>query len=206
MELQLQKRLLLLSLIFIILTFLSVAILLRTRFPVFNVSAVKAASNIGVYWDNGCTIQVLSISWGNLSPGRTTSVTLYVRNEGNESLVLFESTSNWNPTNSSQYLQFSWSCKNRTIETSKVISVTQTLSVSSYIKGISAFNFNIVFEARDHLLGDINRDGIVNVFDAASLSAAAGSTPEDANWNPNADLNKDGVIDILDAVILTSES
>jgi hypothetical protein len=190
---------------FVILAFLSIAIFLRTRVPVFNVSAVETAWNIGVYWDKRCTTQASSINWGTLSPGQTTSVMVYVQNKGYESFVLLENTSNWNPTYSSQYLHFSWSCQNRTIEASKVISVTQTLSVSPHIKGISTFNFNIGFEARDHLFGDINLDGIIDVFDMTSLSAVVGLTLKDANWNPNADLNEDGVIDIMDAVILTSQ-
>jgi hypothetical protein len=50
--------------------------------------------------------------------------------------------------------------------------------------------------------GDINGDGVVDIYDAILLAAAYGSTPGTPNWNPNADINGDGIVDIYDAVIL----
>jgi len=53
------------------------------------------------------------------------------------------------------------------------------------------------------LEGDVNNDGIVDIFDAAIVSAAMGSTWGDPNWDPRADLNADGVVDLFDAVIVS---
>lgn len=50
--------------------------------------------------------------------------------------------------------------------------------------------------------GDINADGIVDVFDAVILAGAAGSLPCEPRYRPNSDINEDGIIDVLDAVIL----
>ena len=52
--------------------------------------------------------------------------------------------------------------------------------------------------------GDINGDGVVDIYDALLASAAFGSTPTSPNWNPAADLNGDGIIDIYDMIILAS--
>jgi len=49
--------------------------------------------------------------------------------------------------------------------------------------------------------GDINGDGIVDIYDAILLSAAFGSSPGSANWNSNADINGDGIVDIYDGII-----
>jgi ABC-type transport system substrate-binding protein len=54
--------------------------------------------------------------------------------------------------------------------------------------------------------GDINTDGIVDIFDAVLLAAAAGATPSSSNWNADADLNKDNIIDLFDAVILAAHA
>ena len=54
--------------------------------------------------------------------------------------------------------------------------------------------------------GDINGDGIVDIFDAVLLAAAAGSMPGSPNWNPNADINNDNIVDIFDAVILAAHA
>jgi len=47
---------------------------------------------------------------------------------------------------------------------------------------------------------DVNRDGIVDIFDLVLVANAYGSKPGDPKWNPDADLNKDGIIDIFDLV------
>jgi parallel beta-helix repeat protein len=52
------------------------------------------------------------------------------------------------------------------------------------------------------LLGDINGDLTVDIFDAIILAGAFNSVPNSSNWNPNADINGDGVVDIFDAIIL----
>ena len=52
------------------------------------------------------------------------------------------------------------------------------------------------------LLGDINRDGVVNVKDYILIKKAIGSYPGHPNWNPNADLNNDNVVNVKDFVIL----
>jgi hypothetical protein len=54
--------------------------------------------------------------------------------------------------------------------------------------------------------GDVNGDGIVDVFDAVLLSGAAGADPTWPNWNPNADINDDEIIDVFDAVILSGHA
>jgi nitroreductase len=52
--------------------------------------------------------------------------------------------------------------------------------------------------------GDINDDGIVDIYDAIILSNAFDSTPSSPKWNPKADINSDGFVDIYDAIILAS--
>jgi hypothetical protein len=54
------------------------------------------------------------------------------------------------------------------------------------------------------LLGDINRDGAVNILDAILLSNSFLKSIGQADFNPNADLNGDGVVNILDAIILSN--
>lgn len=50
--------------------------------------------------------------------------------------------------------------------------------------------------------GDLNKDGIVDIYDAMLLAEVFGTTPSSSNWNPNADLNGDGTVDIYDAIFL----
>ena len=54
------------------------------------------------------------------------------------------------------------------------------------------------------LQGDLNGDGIVDIFDVVTVSIAFGSEPGDPNWNQAADLNNDDVVDIYDVVTVAT--
>lgn len=75
-----------------------------------------------------------------------------------------------------------------------------TVYVSSYYQEQPAVN-TVIFKII--LIGDINDDGVVDIFDAILLSVAFGSTPGQPNWNSGADLNGDNIVDIFDAIIFS---
>ncbi len=52
------------------------------------------------------------------------------------------------------------------------------------------------------LRGDLNGDGMVDIFDIAIIAAAFGAIPTDPNWDARADVNQDLLVDIADAVIV----
>ena len=54
------------------------------------------------------------------------------------------------------------------------------------------------------ILGDMNGDGTVDIYDAITFanSETFGSQKGDARWNADADINRDGITDIFDAIII----
>lgn len=56
-----------------------------------------------------------------------------------------------------------------------------------------------------YLIGDINKDGKVDIRDVAIVAKAFGSYPGFPNWNPVADLNGDGKVDIRDVSIVAKQ-
>jgi len=50
------------------------------------------------------------------------------------------------------------------------------------------------------LLGDVNGDGTVDIYDVVTVATAFGSYPGHQNWNPDADIVPDNIIDIYDIV------
>jgi len=50
--------------------------------------------------------------------------------------------------------------------------------------------------------GDINGDGVVDIFGCVTVALAFASIPSDPNWNPSADINNDGIVDIFDIVVV----
>jgi len=171
-----------------------------------SVSAVEA-NGVGVYWDSNCSNRVFSIEWGTLNPGSVKNVAVYIRNEVEEPMYLIMWTTNWNPLKASQYLNLGWNYSRQQMSPGETLKITLSLSVYRYTKGIFTFSFDIQIAGSDKLPGDLNGDGIVNIFDLriaakAYLCMAVDdpTTPwnETENWNPDADLNKDGKVDIQD--------
>ena len=66
------------------------------------------------------------------------------------------------------------------------------------------FSFSDMYVG-SYALGDVNRDGSVNILDLAIIGLSIGSTPGMPRWNPIADLYKDGVINILDIGLAAKE-
>jgi ABC-type transport system substrate-binding protein len=54
-----------------------------------------------------------------------------------------------------------------------------------------------------HRVGDVNRDGYIDVFDLASLGAAYGQRIGWPGYNPDADVNSDGICDGRDLALIT---
>jgi len=56
-----------------------------------------------------------------------------------------------------------------------------------------------------HYAGDLNSNGIVEIFDEILAASAFGSYPQQENWNMQVDLNYDGLIDIFDFIIFSGK-
>ncbi len=126
----------------------SVMSAMQTNETISNVGSVKGVG-VGVYWDSACTNAVSSINWGILNPGSSKDETIYIRNEGNTTVTLAMTTSNWNPSNASDYITLNWNYDGQPFEVGEVIQVTLTLSVSSSIEGITSFSFDITLTASE---------------------------------------------------------
>ena len=81
--------------------------LLSTVFPISS-SGVVSSANLDVYWESQCMNLVSSIDWGSISQGDTSSVTVYVKNEGTIPVTLSLLPENWNPQVSSTYMSLIW--------------------------------------------------------------------------------------------------
>jgi len=115
---------------------------LVTEKSISNAGSVKAIG-VGVYWDENCTSEISFIDWGMLEPGLSENVTVHIRNEGNSVASLSMETSNWSPSNASNYITLSWGYSGESIDPDEVVRITFTLSISATIEGITNFSFDI---------------------------------------------------------------
>jgi len=99
--------------------------------------------NVGLYSDQACTTPIVSIQWGQLEPGATANQTVYIRNEGDSKTALTMTLSNWNPTNSSNHIDFNWDYTGQTLDVNQVVQVKFTLFISENIQGITDFRFDV---------------------------------------------------------------
>jgi hypothetical protein len=113
----------------------------QTSNTISSVGTFKAI-DLGVYWDSGFTNRTTAINWGTLEPGTQKSYILYICNEGFIPLTLSTSTSNWNPSTSSNHLTLAWSYSGQ-INAGETVPVTLTLSISPSITATTFFSFDI---------------------------------------------------------------
>jgi hypothetical protein len=189
--------------------FLFVLLLVSLSFAtIFRLGSIKKSFAVesfyvGVYWDSDCTENVTSIEWGELTPGSTRHENVFIRNEElNPSCFGCLQTEDWTPPEAADYITLSWDYDGKSIGLGEIVQVTLTLRVEQDVLGITDFGFNIVIFGTEYIVGDINHDGVVDIYDVVILAAAYGSTPSDPTWNSEADLSGDNVIDIYDVVLL----
>jgi len=105
---------------------------------------------VGVYWEQSCNSEVTSIDWGNLNPGDTVSVTVYVKNEGNVAVELNMTTDNWDPSSASTYLTLTWDRQGFVLNSGEVVQAIFTLWVSPNIQNVTTFSFDIIVTGVEH--------------------------------------------------------
>jgi hypothetical protein len=102
------------------------------------------AVNVGVYSNSQCTTNCTSIDWGMLSPGGSTTRTIYIKNTGTVPVTLSMATANWSPSNANNYLTVTWNRANNVLAAGSSVSATLTLTASSSAGSITNFSFDIV--------------------------------------------------------------
>lgn len=166
---------------------------LMTSNTIINVSAVEA-NGLGAYWDSNCTDRVDSINWGNLTPGSLNNTIVYIRNEVEEPIYLILETTNWRPSEASQYLSLGWDYTGQWINPGEALQITLTLGVSQYVEGILSFNFDIIITGNWRERADYD--------DFIMLAGAYGSSSGHPAYTPEADFDLDGDVDNHDFLIL----
>jgi hypothetical protein len=99
---------------------------------------------VGIYKDVGCTQPLNSVDTGSMSPGAVTNTTAYIRNEGDQPITLLLQTSNWNPSNASDYITLTWNYNGLPVGVNNVIHLVLSLYVSPAIEGIPTFSFDAI--------------------------------------------------------------
>jgi len=104
---------------------------------------VNLPIGVGFYWDSNCTNPVSFLDWGDIQPGSTINVTVFVRNEGSQTISLNITAENWYPIETASYMIFSIDYMGQKVNPQETVQITLSLTTSSSIEEITSFNFDI---------------------------------------------------------------
>jgi len=128
--------------------------ILLSKIDNLHVPSLGTIKTIGVeaYWDPNCENKTGTIDWGTVQPGSSQNVTFYLLSISNVEAILHLNTTNWNPTNISNYMNLSWNYNGTTVHPGEIIQITLTLAAPSssdfilYLitNEVKEFNFDII--------------------------------------------------------------
>lgn len=158
-----------LLLIFALVNAIVIVSTISVRIVSFGNMATIKAINVGVYWDENCTIPVdespwtnstsdgeqprpgsSGIDWGFLGPGETKKVDVYVKNDGNTECTLDIYSEEWSPELAAEYIGFTTDYQGQALGTEveeNVLRISLILHVSVNIQDVTSFQFQIVIQA-----------------------------------------------------------
>lgn len=106
--------------------------------------AIRARMPIVAYSDPQGNYTLSSVEWGILEPGESKNVTCYVKNWDKVPLRLSFMTQNWNPSEASNYINLIWNYGGQLVNTSEIVEIVFTISVSANVPDMADFSFDIV--------------------------------------------------------------
>jgi hypothetical protein len=159
--------------------------------------------NVGVYWDHEATSEVTYVEWGELEPGSTRRVMVYVRNgEAAQSCHLYVWAQDWTPPQAASCVRLLWEYDGETVAPGDTVEVLLALRIEPYAQGIEDFSFTIHFWGTDSLIGDFNHDGVVDIFDVSLIALSFGTNEGEEGYIAVCDIDEDGDVDLFDLVMV----
>lgn len=98
---------------------------------------------INLYTDLECTKPLTSVHWGRITAGTTSSTTIYLKNEGDVTIVAHLVTGDWMPTSSSNHMNLNWNYDGDPVEPGESVRIILQLTVDPDCPTYDSFNFNI---------------------------------------------------------------
>jgi hypothetical protein len=102
-----------------------------------------SAVNLGIFSDSTCTQTATALNVGDLSPGRTSTQTVYIKNTGNVPETLTMTTNNWNPISAGSLLTLTWNLQNTVLNAGASIQATITLTAASNTGSLTNFSCDV---------------------------------------------------------------
>ena len=97
------------------------------------------------YWDSNCTESVDVIDWGIMQNGENKTITVWLKNVGNEAGNLTANTTDWSPQGIEEYVDVSYTFGSLYLEPAEVTYLNITVSIDVNIPlNYTSFSFSTV--------------------------------------------------------------
>lgn len=138
----LNKRLIAVEATVLVIFLVALTFAIYSRVSLFNHGTIRTVG-LEAYQDANCTVSLVEIQWGALTPGQSYGFTGYLLNTGNANATLRMNVTNWNPANASDFMTLTCDSENATLAVRTPLQATFYLQVSDQISGITDFSFDI---------------------------------------------------------------
>jgi PKD repeat protein len=120
------------------------------------------------------------------------------------------STLGWNGTAHPPIQSYTWNFGDGNITTKTSPTITHVYRTEgNYSVTLTVTDKNGLSDSVTHIVEatslppwDLNKDGVIDIVDVATVAYAYGSNPGDPRWNPICDLDGNGTIDIVDVAMV----
>jgi len=109
-----------------------------------NSGGTITSLNVEIYSNIECTQRCSNINWGTLTPGDSTSQTIYVKNSSNKPIILYMTIQNWIPASANTYLDITWDKEETILNPDQITQASLTLNTALDTGSLIDFNFDII--------------------------------------------------------------
>ena len=99
---------------------------------------------IDIYSNQACTSTLTNVEWGEIEAGSHSNSVIYVKNNGDVSVIISLTSENWSSSVASNNMVLSWDYDGTPLMSDEVRQITLTLSVDPDCPELSSFGFDIV--------------------------------------------------------------
>ena len=138
----LNKRLIAVETALVVISLLALTFAMSNIVSLFNHGTIRTVG-LEAYQDANCTVPLVEIQWGNVTPGQSYGFTGYLLNTGNANATLRMNVTNWNPANASDFMILTCDSENATLAVGTPRQATFYLQVSDQVSGVTDFSFLI---------------------------------------------------------------
>lgn len=108
-----------------------------------STGSITAVGNLAVFSDSTGQTSLNTVTWGELAPGSSITIAIYVKNTGNVPMTFAIASAGWAPASYGQYLTISWNYNGQAVQAGNLQKIDLTLAAANNAPG-GSFSVQII--------------------------------------------------------------